>query len=237
MARPSRAIRWARVLLALTVLAPLVVFVAVAGTKTGVWDWRVGYSLLTLRLGFALAALGAVAAIGGIVVALGERKAWPLALVGLVFGGATAAIFALHLSSHGSGVLSGAPVAGITEATTDRMEPPGFSGALADRRVAPGATAMPPVVDACDAASIPTQVAPGAAAYALREAGFDVLGFGVGRADGTRSGFWFGFTHDAVIRIRPGRTDVRVAAREARPDGGEACRLLQTIVAGLQPGA
>ena len=60
------------------------------------------------------------------------------------------------------------------------------------------------------------------------------VGFGVGRADGTRQGFWFGFTYDATIRIRPGRTDVRVAAREGRPDGEEACRLTKLIISKLQ---
>ena len=65
-------------------------------------------------------------------------------------------------------------------------------------------------------------------------AGFDVLGSGVGRADGVRTGFWFGFQYDAVVRIRPGRTDVRVTAREDRPDGGEACRLAQAILAEIQ---
>ena len=77
-------------------------------------------------------------------------------------------------------------------------------------------------------------VAPGVAGYALKEAGFEVAGIGVGRADGSHDSFWFGFTHDAVVRIRPGRTDVRVTARDDRDDGGEACRLATKIVEVLQ---
>ena len=73
------------------------------------------------------------------------------------------------------------------------------------------------------------QVAPQVAGWALQEAGFTVLGSGVARADGERDGFWFGFGHDAVIRIRPGRTDIRVAARDDRPHAGEACRLATRI--------
>jgi hypothetical protein len=232
MAQAPRAVRWARVLLALTLLSPAVAFVAVAGIKLGVWDWTVGYSLLAMRVGLAFAALGAVAALGGVVMALGEKKAWPFALVGLIAGAATATVYGVHLASHG---LPAASPALFADVTTSPSEPPVFSGALADERNAGGApTLTAGAFGACEAATVPSQVAPSVAAYALQEAGFTVLGSGVGRADGTRTGFWFGFNHDAVIRIRPGQTDVRVAAREARPDGGESCRLLQTIVSNLQ---
>jgi hypothetical protein len=232
MAQAPRAVRWARVLLALTLLSPAVAFVAVAGIKLGVWDWTVGYSLLAMRVGLAFAALGVVAALGGVVMALGEKKAWPFALIGLVAGAVTATIYGLHIASHG---LPAAGPALLADVTTNPAEPPVFSGTLADQRSAANApTLTNGAFGPCEAATVPTQVAPSVAAYALQQAGFTVLGSGVGRADGTRTGFWFGFTHDAVIRIRPGQTDVRVAAREARPGGGEACRLLQTIVSNLQ---
>lgn len=217
----------------MTLLAPATAFVAVAGVKLGVWDWTVGYSLLTMRVGLAFAALGAVAALGGVIVAVGERRVWPLALVGLVAGGATATIFGSHIASYGLPVASGLALA--ADVTTNTEDPPVYSGPLADQRADAGApTLTAGFLSDCEAASVPTQVAPSVAAYALQEAGFSVLGSGVGRADGTREGFWFGFTHDAVIRIRPGQTDIRVAAREARPDGGEACRLLQDIRSNLQ---
>jgi hypothetical protein len=232
MARAPRAVRWARVLLALTLLAPATAFVAVTGTKIGAWDWTFGYSLLAMRVGLSFAALGAVAALGGVIMALGERTAWPFALIGLVAAGATTAVYGLHIASHGLPVAAPLPLADVT---TNPTEPPVFSGVLADRRAAAGApTLTAGVFGSCEAATAPTQVAPSVAAHALQQAGFTVLGSGVGRADGTRTGFWFGFQHDAVIRIRPGQTDVRVAGREARPDGGEACRLLQTIVSNLQ---
>ena len=236
MAQASRAVRWSRVLLVLTVLAPLAVFLGIAGMRLGLWDWQVGYELLTLRVGLALAALGAFATLAGLIVAPGERRAWPLALAGLVMGGTTAVLYALHLSQIGLSVLSLPPAPGPPQATTDRSDAPAFAGALADRRNASGA-ATGDVFQPCEAVTVPTQVAPGAAAYALDQAGFSVLGFGVARADGTREGTWFGFAYDATIRIRPGATDVRVTSREARHDGGEACRLVTRIVAELQPGA
>ena len=233
MAQASRAVRWARALLALTLLAPAVVFVAVAGIEIGLWDWTVGYSLLAMRVGLAFAALGAVAALGGVIVALGERKARPFALVGLLAGAATAVIYGLHIASYGVPIAGGGAI--VADVTTNPTDPPAFSRSLADQRAAAGApTLTDGAFGACEASTAPTQVAPSVAAYALQQAGFEVLGSGVGRADGTRTGFWFGFRHDAVIRIRPGQTDVRVAAREARPDGGEACRLLQKIVSNLQ---
>jgi hypothetical protein len=79
------------------------------------------------------------------------------------------------------------------------------------------------------------QIAPTAAIYALEQAGFTLRGAGVGRADGSREGFWFGFDHDAVIRIRPGRTDIRVAARDHRAHGGEACRMATAISEAMRP--
>ena len=72
--------------------------------------------------------------------------------------------------------------------------------------------------------------------WALEQAGFRAHGAGVQRADGTHTGFWFGVTHDAVIRIRPGRTDIRVAARDPLPHGGEACRLATRISEALRTG-
>ena len=82
-------------------------------------------------------------------------------------------------------------------------------------------------------AGAPTQAAPEAARRALEQAGFSVIGTAPFRAEGERKGFWYGLSHDAVIRIRPGRTDVRVTAREARADGGEACRLASELARAL----
>jgi hypothetical protein len=69
----------------------------------------------------------------------------------------------------------------------------------------------------------------------LQKAGFEMSSLSVGRAVGTRSGDWFGSTWDAVIRIRPGRSDIRVAAREPEQDRGEACRLAGRIAEALKP--
>ena len=43
-------------------------------------------------------------------------------------------------------------------------------------------------------------------------------------------------TRDDDLRIRPGRTDIRVAARNSRPDGGATCRLAAKITRNLEAG-
>src|SRR5690606_19767257 len=115
---------------------------------------------------------------------------------------------------------------------TDVTEIPSFSRLVQDDRRRAGAI-TPPGPTAC-AAMVPSQMAPEAATAALEAAGFTVVGSAPFRAEGFRKGFWFGFTHDAVIRIRPGQTDVRVTAREGVAQGDVACRQVAAIVAGLQ---
>jgi hypothetical protein len=124
-------------------------------------------------------------------------------------------------------------VPAANDVTTDAGEPPAFSRAvLAMRGGQGGAT---PSVACPDLVSVPRQVAPETAAAALEAAGFTPRGAAAFRADGSKEGFWFGLTHDAAIRIRPGRTDVRVAQREGVAVGDEACRLARAITDGLQP--
>lgn len=226
-------VRLARWMTGLTLLAPLVVMIAAMGTHLGLWDWRIGWSLLTWKAGAGLAGLGLVAAIVAVLCAV-KRPAGAvlLALVSVFVAGGTAGLFVWNWSN---GNAPGA-AAGFGDVTSDPEDPPVFARTLSQRRADSGA---PPMTAAggfsgCDLRFAPTQVAPEVAAWALDQAGFTVLGSGVGRADGTRTGFWFGFQYDAVVRIRPGRTDVRVTAREDRPDGGEACRLAQAILAEIQ---
>ena len=222
--------------LLLVLTAPLLVFVAAVGTRLDVWGWTLGYKLLTMQIGLALAAFGLIVALWRMTAAHYGRVSRGSALAGLLIASITMALYGAHIRATGLTAWTGRTDTPPFQATTDRADPPAFATRLADRRDADQAAPATRYAgfQSCDAQSVPRQVAPGEAAWALEQAGFDVLGFGVGRADGTRQGFWFGFTHDATIRIRPGRTDVRVAAREARPDGQEACRLTQRIVSELQ---
>jgi len=221
MARRTPGAGRVQALAALTVAAPVLVLVAALGTRLGAWPVGIGYDLLTLQVGWFLSFVGAAAALAGLVLAFGNfRKLGLLATAAGLIAGATLGGFIWQ-----KGRLSAGPVENVS---TDLTEVPGF-GDLGDER---GGQGPGPAVgaEACPGAlPVMRQIAPTAAIYALEQAGFTLRGAGVARADGSREGFWFGFDHDAVIRIRPGRTDIRVAARDHRPHGGEACRMATAI--------
>ena len=213
-------------LLALSLAAPLLVLAAALATRSGSMSPDTGYDLLTMRIGWWLAIAGAVAALGAVVLAMRDfRRLGFLALVAVVAGGGTLAGFVWH-----NGRQATAPSEDIS---TDLAEIPGFGDLRVERQgQGPRATAG---VEACPGAlPIMKQIAPGSAAWALEQAGFTIRGAGVARADGSRETFWFGFDHDAVIRIRPGRTDIRVAARDDRTHGGAACRMASRISEALR---
>lgn len=213
-------------LLALSLAAPLLVLAAALGTRAGGLSPETGYDLLTLRIGWWLAIVGGLAAVVAVVLALRDfRRLGLLALAAVVTSGGTLAAYVWHNSRQAD-----APPEDIS---TDLTEIPGF-GDLRDERQGRGPRATAGVEACPGALPLMTQVAPGSAAWALEQAGFTIRGAGVARADGSRESFWFGFDHDAVIRIRPGRTDIRVAARDDRPHGGDACRMASRISEALR---
>lgn len=210
----------------LAVAAPMLVLVAALGTRVEAWPVEVGYDLLTMQAGWYLSFVGMAAALGGLALSLGNfRTLGPVAVAAVLVAGATLGGFIWQKARLADG-----PVENVS---TDLVEIPGF-GRLGGER---GGSGPGPAVgaEACPGAlPVMKQVAPPVAGRALEAAGFTVRGEGVGRADGAREGFWFGFGHDAVVRIRPGRTDIRVAARDHRPHGGEACRLATVISESLR---
>lgn len=208
-------------LAAVSVAAPVLVLAAALGTRVGAWPVEVGYDLLTMRVGWVLAFLGAAAALGALGLSLRDfRRLGAPALAAVVIAGATLGGFIWQKARFAAG-----PVENVS---TDLTEVPGFGDLAEERR---GQEPGPAVgsEDCPGALPVMRQIPPATALYALEQAGFTVRGAGVARADGSREGFWFGFDHDAVIRIRPGRTDIRVAARDDRPHGGEACRMATAI--------
>lgn len=212
------AVRWLAVL---TLATPALVMAAVLGVRFAGWDLALGYDALTLTVGRGLAYVGLAAALAAVILARGDvarRGAWAgVAVIVAVASMAAYVIQDRRLDAAAPG-----------DVTTNPDEPPVFSRLVQDRGGGRGVTEAP---QACDGmGSIPTQVAPETAAWALKQAGFDVLGYAAFRAEGVREGFFFGFSHDAVIRIRPGQTDVRVTARDGRPQGDQACRLMKRIV-------
>ncbi|MCC5611598.1 DUF1499 domain-containing protein [Nostoc sp. CHAB 5834] len=210
-----------------TLAAPFLLLIAAFGTSLGLWDASVGYDRLALQVAWWLAFVGVVAALAAAVLARRDLKRLGLyVIVALVVSVGTLGAIAWQKARLAEGLPE--------DVSTNPDDRPGFSEAVAAARGEGGpASAIGP--EACPAAQpVMRQVAPQRAYEALQAAGFTARGAFAARADGDRTGFWFGFTHDAVVRIRPGRTDIRVAARDGRSHGGEACRLAGEISRALQ---
>jgi len=211
-------------LTALTAAAPVLVVAAVAATRFGGVDLSIAYDLLTWTVARILGWIGLAAALAVVVLALRDlRGRGVYALIALVLAGGTVAVF-LH---QGQRLAKPTP----RDVSTNVAEPPSFSRLAA---LHPGAAAVAGE-EACPAArSIPSQLLSQQAVSALVDAGFPVVRATTFEVEGVHEGAWFGFAHDAVVRIRPGRTDIRVAARGSRPDGGASCRLMARIVEKLE---
>ena len=206
-----------RIAAGLAVAAPLLTFVAVLLTRNGLVPLDVGLDLLTLKVAQVLAWFALGFAVITLALSLSDfRRVGLVSVAILVVSGAVAAAFFVQ----GRAV----SVEGPLDVSTDRAEPPAIAGA----------TGAP--VACLGVVAVTRQVAPAEATAALRGAGFRITESQLFRSRGARDGFWFGMGHEAHIRIRPGRTDVRVAARYDHTDGGQTCRVLKAVVDGLQAG-
>lgn len=221
--------RRARLGLLIAALAPLTAFAALLGYKFNVWQVNFAIDVLTLKVTPVLAVIGVFGALYAAVAALAERRyAGSLGLAAVLVSAITLGAFGWHYAlvrdARGGGDVS-----------TNAAESPYYPERIMAERTARRASPVPALVGdgGCDVRYLPTQVAPGVAAYALDRAGFDIPAAGVGGGSGTLITFWYNRSYDAVVRIRPGRTDVRVTARDFRHDRGEACRLARKIVAGM----
>jgi hypothetical protein len=200
--------------------APVVLIVAaIAATRFGGVDLSISYDLLTWTVARILAWIGLAGALAAAVLALRDMKGRGLyALAALVLAGATVGGFVLRQGQDA------AP--NPRDVTTHVEEPPAFSRAAQHRGSTP---------QTCpDLSAIPTQVLAQQATSALVDAGFVITRATTFQVEAVHEGAWFGFVNDAVVRIRPGRTDIRVAARDARPDGGATCRLATKIARNLE---
>lgn len=221
--RPRTAVQ---ALLAVSLLAPLLVLVAALGTRMGLMPPEIGYDLLTRKVGWWLAFVGAAAGVLAAVLAFRDvrRRGW-LAAIALLAGLGTLGVYLWQTSR-----ITAAPPEDVS---THLADIPGF-GDMPRGGPAQGPASIVGAESCPGALPVMTQIAPESAAWALQQAGFSVRGAGVARADGTHQGFWFGFRHDAVIRIRPGRTDIRVASRDDRSHAGAACHLATRISEALR---
>ncbi len=201
--------------IALAVAAPMITFAAILLVRGGIVPLDFGLDVLTLRIAqvVAFAALGFAA----ISFAMSLSQFRRLGLISLAVLAATAAV-AGGFRWQEAALSQPGPL----DISTDLIEPSAIAGAPGPPQACAGVTA------------VMTQVAPAQATRALQDAGFSVTESQLFRARGVRDGFWFGMNHQAVVRIRPDRTDVRIAALYDHRDGGETCRIARRIVARLQ---
>jgi hypothetical protein len=206
-----------RVAIGLAVLAPLIVFAAVLLTRNGVVSLDFGLGVLTLQVAQVVSWVALGFAVLSLVLSLGDfRRLGPISIAIVLVCAAVSAVFFVQARSIA--------VQGPLDVSTDLTEPPAVPGAAGAPVACPGV------------AAVMTQVAPEQATQALQAAGFTVTESQLFRSRGVRDGFWFGMDHEAVIRIRPDRTDVRVVARYDHADGDATCRIAARLTAGLQAG-
>lgn len=208
---------WVRIAAALTVAAPLITFGAVLLTRNGIVTLDVGLDLLTIPVAQVVAWIALAFSLASLVLAVVRFRQ------GIV---ASAALALVCAAVAGAFFVQSRAIAetGPLDVSSDLSEPPAV----------PGATGAPVVCEGVEA--VRSQVAPKDATDALQAAGFKITESQLFRSRGVKDGFWFGMGHEAVIRIRPDRTDVRVVARYNHTDGGATCRIAAELVAALQPG-
>ncbi len=236
-----------RAALVVSLLLPLYFLVAALGTKFGLFDWTFGFGVLTYvwgaRVMLGAAALAFVAVLLAFMVA--PRRGVAAAVIAL----------ALPLAGLGYGVYVGAQardIPPIHDISTDLEDPPGFSPAVVEaragvvasngldllsKRTGDGRAFVDLQREAYgDVTHIVTGLAPGVV-YDMALALARERGWAIGRADAadgaieaTDTTFWFGFTDDIAIRIRPdgegARIDMRSVSRVGRSDlGANAARM------------
>ena len=245
--RRRAASTFVRIAVLIGLAAPLLVFVGAFGTKFGLLEWQTGFGRVAIGWGSLAAKIGAGVGLLAVLVSFVDlRRLLPWALAALALPGLTLLGF-IYLRA------TAAEVPPIHDVSTNWDEPPGFSDEMMLRRVeATNAVEPDPVLPAdigppwggrrvaeinaetCPGAvPVMRQVAPQEAARALESNGVQVIGRAPWRVEGTHESWWFGFKDDVVIRIRPGRTDVRSVSRVGRSDLGANCDRVTAIVEDL----
>lgn len=247
-----------RVLMLLALIGPAVVLAGVIGLTFGLLDYGLGLETMILHFG-RLATLAGVG-LGVVIVLLAllrRRRALILGIITLAITGLSALgveRLRLERAEH-------PPVHQVSTDWSD--PPGFSDAMIARRRGAPNRVeADPRVPDDLDAVvrgpvpggwaayggrrvaeinaetcaqaqAVPRQLHPDQVAAALRSEGITVVGRAPWRVEGFIQSPVLGFTEDVVVRIRPGRTDVRVIRREGLGDGGASCRRAAAIITAL----
>lgn len=217
----NRSAAVAKLLVLAAFLTPLVALGAVLATRTGLIDLDTGLGVVGLKAAPILAWVGAGAGLVSLLMLLRYRRLWPYAVVTVLVAAVSLGVVQYQMARFGP-----AP----RDVTSNADDPPAFGRAMLSERRAAGVRATDTV--ACDGLEpIESQLAPEVVAWALKQSGVTVMGMSPFRVDGWQEGMWFGIQHDVTVRIRPGRTDVRVSGRDGLPIGPQACDLARRLVA------
>jgi len=250
---------WVRAALIVSLLLPVYFLAAALGTKFGYLDWTIGFVEMTFRWGPRLLLGAAALALVGVLLALfiSPRRGIVAGLIAL----------AIPLAGIGYGMYVRNAAAGIPpihDISTDLADPPGFSEAIVSARAAvtggndldlpnkrtqdgraftdlqrESYPEIGPVTSRLD-----PQRTYDIALEAAREQGWTIgaTNADTGSIEATDSTFWYGFTDDIAVRVRPegsgARVDVRSVSRVGRSDlGANAARVepyLQVLRARLE---
>lgn len=230
-----------RAAFAVSLLVPVYFLVAALGTKFGLFDWTVGFGQMTFAWGprvlLGAAGLGLIAVLLSLLVP--PRKGVGLALAALVIP-----LLGLGYAAYVRNAAQSIPP--IHDISTDLDNPPAFSEAVVRARAG--------VTDSNDLDLLNKYTREGQAftqlqrqhypeitpvttnldpartfdiALALaREKGWTIgeTSADTGAIEATDRTFWYGFTDDIAIRVRPdgagARVDVRSVSRVGRSDLG-----------------
>ena len=215
MARRGQGRGFAPVALAAALTPALLTLVASVLLRIGVLDWSTGFDGLVMTAGRYLGWAALAVALVGLLNALGDvRRRGVLACAAVVVA---AASVGLHWRQS-MAFRAGAPA----DVSSNPADPPG------------SATRVEPAGTCAGVDPVSAQLTARQASDALLDAGFVITRSSVFQVEGVREGFWFGHRRLAAIRIRPGRTDIRVVAEHPTADGGGSCRLAAQLSRALQ---
>lgn len=249
-----------RLALLFAIAAPVLVLAGALGTKLGLWDWKVGFGLLTVGWAPKAAFLGLFTGLVAFYVAAfaGFRRLWPLALVAVLvplatvigFGALRAKAQALppihdYATRWSPPIMPSPQLIATRGPDANPVEPdprmdlrPGRPEIenWADNRIARiGAEACPgakPVTLARSPAD-----AQAAVKAALSDAGLNTTSEAPGRVEAVATSFWYGFKDDVVATITPApagsRVDFRSISRVGGSDLGANCERITKLAAAL----
>jgi uncharacterized protein (DUF1499 family) len=246
---------WVRGALAVSLLLPVYFLVASLGTKFGYLDWTVGFGQMTFvwgpRVLLGAAAFAFIALL--LVMFIPPRKGLRAALIALV----------IPLIGLGYGMYvrsTAADVPPIHDISTDLDNPPAFSEAVVRARAAvEGVNDLDllnkftregrPFTELqrehyADITPVTTTQDPSrafdVALDLAREQGWTIgeTSADAGSIEATDTTFWYGFTDDIAIRVRPegagARVDVRSVSRVGRSDLGANAKRLRPFLQALR---